>query len=272
MDETFTKISERCPSLLFNDCVDLFNCIRFAQSLGFSGQQLILKLDIIKCRLARWGTRGDGEQSFEACLKEDDLDTMRDILQGMVMAFQACYNRSRRQSRRLANNRQREDASMALDQLTQQLRDQLHTVTAERLSGANLIDKTSWAIYNKDHAEILIRDCVAYIDELENDIQVGTGDLKDEAAKDIKEFNDIASLHRLKSAAYDVDPVMNIVAGAKYESLRQNGDIHIGRGLGWNRPSSQLCSGNNIVGSVGPGFRGKIHVGNTYGGKGFWDE
>ncbi|EWY79258.1 hypothetical protein FOYG_17564 [Fusarium oxysporum NRRL 32931] len=269
MDEAFTKISERHPSLLFNDCVDLFNCIRFNECLGLRARHVAFKLDIVKCRLARWATRVIGGQSFEACLNEVDLDTMREILQGMVVAFQACYNRSCRQSRRLANN---EDTIITLDKLAQQLRDKLHTFTEERLSGANLIDKTPWTIYDEEHIEILIRDCAVYIDELEREIQFDTEDLIKEAEKQIDKFDNICFLRELKNASQDIDFAMTFVAATKYESrMKKDGGPNISRAPDWNRLPSQLASGNNSVGYIGSKFRGNIHIGNTYGGKGFWD-
>ncbi|RKK10571.1 hypothetical protein BFJ63_vAg18746 [Fusarium oxysporum f. sp. narcissi] len=197
---------------------------------------------------------------------------MREILQGIVTSFQTCYKRSCRQSGKLDNNLREEDASMELDKSWQQLRDQLYNITKRSLSGVNLIDKTPWTIYGQEHAEILILDCVSYIEELENDTQFGAGDLRNEATKDIEELNDTVSLRRLKKAAQDVDTLMEIVANDKYELLIQDGAIHIGRGSGWYQSSSQLRSGNNFVGSIEPGPRGRIHVGNIYGGKGIWDD
>lgn len=134
-----------------------------------------------------------------------------------------------------------------------------------------MVDKTPWTIYDQRHAEILILDCVSYIGELENDTRVGTGDLEEEAMKDIGEINDIVSLSLLEMSAHDVDALTEIVADAKYELLKQDEAKHIGRGSGWGWPYSQLHSGINIVECIEPGFRGRIHVGNIYGGKGICD-
>ncbi|SCO54666.1 uncharacterized protein FFNC_15616 [Fusarium fujikuroi] len=171
---------------------------------------------IVKCRLARWGKYGGNEQQFEACLKKDDSDKMREILQGLVMSFQTCYKRSCRHFRKLDNDPPEDDASMELDQVLRQLRDHFHTVAMQGLSGAHLIEKTRWTVYNKSHAEILIRDCVSYIDELENDIQFGPEDLEEKARKDIEDVKDVDSLRRLKRLPHGVDSLMEIAAYSKY--------------------------------------------------------
>jgi hypothetical protein len=71
MDKAFTAISERGTSPLFDACVDLFNYIQFDSSLNLHYDDLPLKFDIAKCRLARLGTHRDGKKPFEDFLEED---------------------------------------------------------------------------------------------------------------------------------------------------------------------------------------------------------
>jgi hypothetical protein len=130
-------------------------------------------LDIVKCRLGRWGTavRGGSNLPFDYYLPEDNLEMMREILQGIVNTFKTCYKRSCRQTKWLANNHQTAYASMSSDPVSEHLRDRLYTVTEERLFEADLIEKIPSTIYDKKHAELLIDGRAVHIDELEKYIK-----------------------------------------------------------------------------------------------------
>ncbi|KAF4331852.1 HETS protein, partial [Fusarium beomiforme] len=55
MNEVFTEILKGDASCLFDNCVDLFKYIEFDSSLQLHYSGLPLKLDIVKCRLGRFG-------------------------------------------------------------------------------------------------------------------------------------------------------------------------------------------------------------------------
>ncbi|KAG8664966.1 uncharacterized protein FPOAC1_012943 [Fusarium poae] len=109
---------------------------------------LPLKLAIIQCRLARWGARAHGEKPFEEYLEDKELKMMQEILQGMV--------RSRRDLAAIDEDQQRDDENMPIVTTTKRVRDKLQKITEKRLHGADLIKKTSWKIYEKGRASILI--------------------------------------------------------------------------------------------------------------------
>ncbi|KAF4951197.1 hypothetical protein FSARC_12986 [Fusarium sarcochroum] len=208
MDESFPKISERNLSLLFNHCVALSSCIRFAQSLKLHYNGLPLKLDIVKCRLGRWGTavRGGSNQLFDYYFPEDSLEMMRMIFQG-------------RQSNWLTNNHQTAYAGMSSDPVSAHLRDRLYTVTEERLFEADLIWKILWTIYDKKDAELLIDGCAVHIDELEKYIKFDARVLRHMAIEEVEEVRQVQALHWIQAAAQTVDSVLEDVAKQKLDKL-----------------------------------------------------
>jgi hypothetical protein len=77
----------------------------------------------------------------------------------------------------------------------------LHTAAKSRLSEADLVKKTPWTVYGKEHAETRLGFCVGLIDELERLIRVDPRFLAKLAEEDITEVKDALSLECIRQAA-----------------------------------------------------------------------
>lgn len=147
-----------------------------------------------------------------------------------------------------------------------------------------MVKKTGWALYDKKRLGNLIDNIVTSIDELELVFPSVAQASMDLARAEIQKVGDQQSLHLIRDAADGLDPVLNDLAKQKLAGVEvQNfaarvkttesekfevGNIFTkeacGQSVGFPYRNTNRVEDMEVKGDSG------VHVGDTYGGKGFW--
>ncbi|KAJ4214073.1 hypothetical protein NW759_010599 [Fusarium solani] len=261
MTEIFGAVSGAISiAALFNDCVDCFEYIQLARHFGKDYSRCQLRLDVAKWRLDRWAPLS---------ISITTLDS------GPVSRR---YEQSTPEQNRVA-------LTLAdLDPASQQLRNEFQTITKKRQDRASLVKKTGWALYDKKRLGNLIDNIVTSIDELELVFPSVAQASMDLARAEIQKVGDQQSLHLIRDAADGLDPVLNDLAKQKLAGVEvqnfaarvrttESGKFEVGniftkeasgQSVGFPYRNTNRVEDMEVKGDSG------VHVGDTYGGKGFW--
>lgn len=143
--------------------------------------------------------------------------------------------------------------------------------------------KTCWALYDKSYMGRMIDDIIASIEDLEK-VFPSTPQLTSQLVQmEIEEINDEQELELIHDVTEGVDPVLS--DASKNKSLEIAGKNSAGRITGPGRvkignsfltesfPNSQRVRVDtfNHVDEINTAEPSRVHIGNTWGGKGFWD-
>jgi Prion-inhibition and propagation len=144
----------------FVACVDCFEYIRIGRSLGTDYQTAIVKLDLARLRLTRWGRSVgivQGDQDIDEAVAvtqlktklnapEKDFETVTNTLGQLLVLFKMSAERSKRLSRTRSNevvDNTIDDADIRF------LHERMQDLTIQRQKRSSMLQKTSWALYKK---------------------------------------------------------------------------------------------------------------------------
>ncbi|RSL72487.1 hypothetical protein CEP53_001149 [Fusarium sp. AF-6] len=288
MAEIFSAVSGAISiAALFNDCVDCFEYIQLARHFGKDYGRCQLRLDVAKRRLDRWGAAIDinNDPRFRSGAPADEsVAHAQEILQDIVGRIEWAYKVSRRYEQTTPEKDRVALTYADLDPASQRLRNQFQAITKKRQSRTSLIKKTGWALYDKKRLGSLIDNIVSSIDDLELVFPSVAQTSIQLARAEIGEVDDQQSLNMIQDAAEGLDPVLKDLAKQKLAGVEvqnfaarvktaESGKFEVGniftkeafgQSVGFPYSTTNRVEDMEVKGDSG------VHVGDTYGGKGFW--
>ncbi|RSL59370.1 hypothetical protein CEP54_007327 [Fusarium duplospermum] len=288
MTEIFGAVSGAISvAALFNNCVDCFEYIQFARRFGKDYGTCQLRLDVAKWRLDRWGAaiNINNDSRFRSDAPVDNsVARARSILQDIVGKIGEACKIS--QTYEPTPDYDREIFTRAdMDPASQRLRDQYETITKKRQDRTSLLKKTRWALYDKKLLGDLISNIVSSTRELEEVFPSVLQASMQLARAEIGQVDNQQSLRLMQDVASGPDPVLRDLAKQRLAGVEvQNSAIRVktaesgkmGVGDNFTREAFGQSVGfpyraTNHVEDMEVGGDSKVHVGDNFGGKGFWD-
>lgn len=160
----------------FTACVDCFEYIQLGRKFGQDYGKCLLKLDVEKLRMSRWGVAmGLGPQSSlnpQALISKEDFAVARRLLEQIMDSFKEAERVSERFGKHsMMQNTGTEDlvvydAGSSLDPSYQRLHLTLRELARQRQNRTSLLNKTTWALYEKKRFDSMIADVTVFISKL----------------------------------------------------------------------------------------------------------
>jgi hypothetical protein len=273
---------------LFNNCVDCFEYIQLGRHFGRDYERCQLKLKIAQTRLSRWGKAVDINQDPRfATISPADASTLQvqSVLEEIGLLFQSVA----KASKRYELSAKQEDLILYQDTdirpVFQRVFGRLETVVRQRQKETSLMKKAAWALYDGKNFDKLVEQITGFIDDLENICPIESA-CRQLAQLEIAEVDDEPSLKAISDGATDIDLVLAEAAGQKAEGIAMK--IHVGT-IG-TQDTARVRVGNeydeNVLGRglvvtdqtitsvdiIDAKGSSAVHIGNTYGGRGIFDD
>ncbi|KAF5563630.1 HETS [Fusarium phyllophilum] len=271
---------------LFNNCVDCFNYIQIAKHFGQDFSRYQLRLDVAKCRLARWEASIDinNDRRFSFTEPADPTVVLaRGILEEIVARFEAAYEVSRHYETRTEEQGLSICTEADLGAVSQRVHSRFDVFTKQWFKSLGLIKKTGWALYDKSYMGRMIDDVIASIEDLEK-VFPGTPQVASQLVEmEIEEINDEQELEVIHDAAEGLDPMLSDASKNKIIEIAGKNTAGKITGPGRVNIGNSFVTGSfsdsqgirvrtvNHVDEVNTSEPSRVNIGNTWGGKGFWD-
>ncbi|KAI1192074.1 prion-inhibition and propagation-domain-containing protein [Nemania serpens] len=292
MAEAFSVVAGALSvAALFNNCVGCFEYIQLGRHFAQDYQQCQLKVDVARTRLSRWGQAVAINQDPRFATSNPEVESVQqvqDILEEIDQLFQNLENASRRYTRRAKKEDVEHLQIQTMQPVAQKLHSRLSTIVSQRQKGTTFLKKAAWALYDGKNFTKLVEQITGFVDDLEKLFPV------EEARRllvemEIEEINeDESSLRVLQNAATDTDSVLSKVVTERLEvcgggqnyakNIQSEEKARVRVGNEWTEaalssPSSGLANGTmngaDLVASKGSSI---VHIGNSYGGRGIFDD
>jgi hypothetical protein len=199
---------------LFNNAVDCFEYVQIGRGFGRDFQTSLLKLDVARLRLTRWGesvglgSALDEAQSLESTVFSAKAVPLAERILGQI---QDLFADAERVSQRFQQN-PAHDSIADLDAAPASLHQKMRDLAIRRQGRAGLRKKAKWALYEEKQLSRLIED----IHDLVNDL-VGLLPAVDVQQRlceaEISEMDREADLTLLRDAAADQDKLLSDAIG-----------------------------------------------------------
>jgi len=272
---------------LFNNCVDCFEFVQLGRSFGRDYERCQLRLDIASARLARWGesVKINNDPRFGTGSPTDkSIQLAQSILEEIALLFES----ARKTAKRYELVADQQDLVVFQDSdmrpIGRALHNKLRNLARSRQERTSLARKTTWALYDGKALEKMVDQIVGLMDDLDKSFPVGL--VRRKLAKaDIEEVEDEASLGMIKDAARGSDAAlldaaaqkMDTITGrnsAKNTNTEESARVQVGNVFTEVALHRKIGFSDYIVNSVETVFakgQSGVQIGNTYGGRGFWD-
>ncbi|KAH7122035.1 prion-inhibition and propagation-domain-containing protein [Dactylonectria estremocensis] len=268
---------------LFTTCVQCFGYVNAGKHCSRDVQTSLLRLSCAQLRLSRWGASAAIEYpdlANRGLSPVEIIQTKKNLLQILAL-FEHAAGLSERYRVAVPANGLMDTAP---DISHSKVRNKLAQLAKQRLKSAGLLRKMSWTLHDAAELDKLIGGIVSLIESLEFLVKPLQGlSVKQLATTEVAEFQDDASLGILDEAADNVDPVLQACSraaisasrvGHTYNNLRFQDNA---RGLAGDsflsdwRGARPLGS-SQVYGDAEARGESRMQLGNTYGGKGIFDD
>jgi hypothetical protein len=271
---------------LFNNCVDCFEYIQLGRRFGRDYERCQLKVKIAQTRLSRWGLAvAINEDARFTTVSPIDAPTqqVRLILEEIEMLFQSVQ----KASKRYELGAKQEDLVLFqegdMQPAFQRLCGRLESIVRRRQKETGLVKKAAWALYDGKNLDRLVEQLTSSVNDLE--IIYPAKATRQLVEVEIEAVDDVSDLTAVSNAAAGIDTVLAEAAAEKAEGIAVKNYI---RNVG-TREEAQVKVGNevdasvfgrggiadqttNTVDTVDAQGRSRVHIGNTYGGRGFFED
>jgi hypothetical protein len=276
---------------VFTSCIDCFEYIQFSRHFGDDYQRSVLKLDIAANRLGRWGEAiGLCDATFTIDMSAKEMITAGDTLGEILTLFQKLQDKSQK----FAAKTKQEDLvvfnhDLDHDSLLGPLHKQLKGLVISRQErskardkSVGLVQKASWALYEKNRFEVLIDDVRVLIDALIEMLpEKAVTSQRRIATVEASSINDPAAVELLIDITGKDDPLLHEAAeeileernGQVFKNNLATGNSRVRMGDeysdGWIKgaqKSSQVWERNKVSDEA------KVQMGNRFGGKGIFGD
>ncbi|PLB51560.1 hypothetical protein P170DRAFT_471495 [Aspergillus steynii IBT 23096] len=248
--ETMEKLNEQ--SQLLNDAVRSFGHIQLGGNFGASFQTSLLKLDVVRLRLTRWGhavglaNLNDVKSLKTADLAPEDKEQVQSLLEQIMELFEDAESASKRFKKRAGKTAAPAlDPAQELDNVSASLHLKMQNLAIKR-QGEITLEQSEWTLYEEKSFMRLIEDISELVDGLIDLFPESQEEQRRMCASEVSELstND-ESLQLLKEAAAGRDKLLSdtVVKAIHCTSTYTNSVVFSG-------PNSGFQVGNNS---------GKIH-------------
>lgn len=272
---------------LFTPCVECFEYVQFGRRFGKDYETCLVKLDIVRLRLSRWGVSvglvADPTEPRRSTVmpqtpvSDAELELVKTILGQIVDAFDEVRATSIMFKTKVQTSKSSDlvlcDPNTDLEPRFRDLHLKTRNAALRRQKGTTFLQKAAWALYEKKRFDRLIEDVTGFVDALEQEFP---GTRERQEALCIQETSEIGDTDGLKLlgdiAGQDDTLLMEVVTktlaarGTTYRNFEISGEeaarTHVGK-----RYAAGESHGEQ--GDVFDGFKisgkGSTQVGNRYG-------
>lgn len=288
MAEVFGVVASALSvAALFNNCVDCFEFVQLGRHFGRDYERCQLRLDIAKTRLGRWGeaVKINEDPRFHAGSPTDkSVELTQSILEQIMLHFESAQKTSKQYELKTDQQELVLFKDKDMEPVSRALHSRLKDLAHRRQKHTSLVRKTAWALYDGKNLEKMVDQITGFIDELDTVFPVEAVCHK-LAAIEINEVEDEASLTTLKEAARGIDTALADAATQKIDAIagknlakdiktEDRARVKIGNVFTEAVLHREILvkdqTTNSVETVVAKGESG-VQIGNTYGGKGFWD-
>jgi hypothetical protein len=223
---------------LFTTCVDCFEYLQLGRQLGKDYQRSVLKLDLVKLRLSRWGRSVNDSSSSISVQSESEIDKVKETLGQIIYVFEDAERISKRMTPKAhggSSSSARADLNADLDADIRAVHDRLKSLALDRQKRSSFTQKAAWALYEKKHFDRLVEDVTPLVDTLVKLFPATQARQQELVVEEVGEIESHAGLEALEEAADGVDSVFqasvkNALAGQhRHEFVRNkaSGDTRV---------------------------------------------
>ncbi|KAH6609878.1 hypothetical protein Trco_003224 [Trichoderma cornu-damae] len=229
--EALEKLNEQ--SRIFNDTVQNFGYVQMGANFGNDFQTSLLKLDVVRLRLARWGQSvglanvDDVKSVHKVKLALENSEQVRGFLDQVLDLFADAEVASKRFEKRNGNSAAPAlDPSEELDSVSASLHQKMQDLV-ERRQGKMELEQRKWTLYEKKNFSRLTDDISELVDGL-IDLFPGLHEdqrkLCEEEVSEMKASKGVLSL--LKEVAVDQDKMLSdTIAKATQSTTTYNNNV-----------------------------------------------
>ncbi|GKT45968.1 heterokaryon incompatibility protein s [Colletotrichum spaethianum] len=272
---------------LFNNCVDCFEYIQMGRHFGRDFERSLLRIDIAKARLSRWGEAvAINENPCFTTNTPGDRSSLQ--VQSILEQINDLFQTLQRSSKHYEIGANHEDlvrlTDTGMQPVAQQLHRRLSLIAGQRQKKTSLTKKVTWALYDGKNFNKLVNEMMDFVDALETLFPAEQARRR-LARLEIDAVEDEESLTMLQDAAQEADSVLSEAVREKFEgmtgrnyaeviSAEEQAKIRVGNE--WSEaaldPATRYTDRTeNGAGSVAARGTTAVHIGNRYGGRGIFD-
>lgn len=288
MEVFSTVASALSAAALFNNCVNCFEYIQLGRHFARDFERCQLKLDTAEMRLSRWGQAigiNDDPRFTRDQPGEKSVQHVQAILEEIDQLFQTLKKASKRYTIGALQEDLEHLQIQAMNPVARKLHNRLNGIISQRQKGTSLLKKTKWALYEGKNHEKLIEQVTGFVDDLEKLFPVENA-RRTLVEMEIEEVNDEPSLTALQNAATDTDSFLTQAVSERLEmyrsknyakSIQSEESSRVRVGNEWIEEALRYSSGQsgqtwNEADLVATRGLSAVHIGNSYGGRGIFDD
>ncbi|KIJ42848.1 hypothetical protein M422DRAFT_170682, partial [Sphaerobolus stellatus SS14] len=265
----------------FTVCVDCFEYIQLGRHFGRDFQTSILIFDSARLRLTRWGQAVNiytDPKLGNPEAKQEEISNAKATLFQILVLFSDTEKISKRYR---LNAELSGDPSVYsindMDLETIALHNKMKQLALKRQKRTGILKIASWTLYHGSEFKRLIENITMLIDNLE-DIFPSRARQNELVQQEVEQVQSRQEQELLRNATKDVDGLLHRVTDkvltghlflnvtVRNQGRALNGDTV---GNGWEGP---LIGRGNVYDGVIIEDNARVHNGNQYGGKSFWDD
>ncbi|KAJ8126489.1 hypothetical protein O1611_g7148 [Lasiodiplodia mahajangana] len=285
-----TVASALSVAALFNNCVNCFEYIQLGRHFGRDYERCQLKLDIAGTRLSRWGQAVAINEDPRFATGEPK-DTSSQQAHAILEEIEQLFGALQKASKRYAISAKQEDLELLqiqdMQPIAQKLHSHLNAIVSQRQKQTGFLKKVAWALYDGKNFDKLVGELTGFVDDLEKlfPVEVTARAMVELEIEEIKE--DEPSLRALQNAAADTDSVLSEVVAERLKlcgeqnyakNIQTEEKARVRVGNEWteaalsSRSVGPLSLTRNGADSVAAKSSSAVHIGNSYGGRGVFDD
>jgi hypothetical protein len=233
----------------FNDAIQCFEYVQLARNFDQDFQTAILKLDIAKLRLSRWGQSvgldqvAEGMQSLPGVAgSPNDHEKAKELLDQIVGLFEDA-ERTSAKLKPLGNDTKVYDTTHDLDEATTSLHKKLEMLSLKRFKPGNILKKTKWALHKEKYFNRLIQDTTELVNGLIELFPAAQSKQKHLCEEDGSELASDKNASLIAPIVAEQDPELSAAIKSKHSAGEQNFNITFAGSQNYGRSYARLGVG-----------------------------
>lgn len=256
----------------FGAAVDCVKYVHLGQNLKRDYQTEQVSLNCARLRLSRWGKAvnilGDPQLGRKDATPAE-LDAVKDTLQQIIVLF----DDAEKISKKYDSDSPFRGSPSEVPEVTA-LNNMIDATVDKRSKGPGLVRTASWALYRREELMDLVSGVTRLIDDVER-LFPSPMARRELAQLEAAEIRDKKTLELLEKVSHGVDKLLweetgKALVGHQYNKVIIEGKAHTGDMVA-KKWEGKAVGPSHTYNFVDVKKTGKALVGNSYGGKDFWD-